>query len=130
MKRKLKVICAVSVVVGIVMVFVLVGGFYYALRQENLNLTKGNLVYLQETIAAYKQDAEKAGKTNVYPETLKALVDENYLANADLRELTDGAVVEYFKPTNANDPSAFILKATVGRDVFLCPLSGPVQFQK
>lgn len=130
MKNKKKIIFFVFSIIVVAVASLFVGGIHFALKQEQLNLTKGNLAYLQKAVAAYKQDAETAGKTNVYPETLRSLVDENYLNNADLSELTDGAVVEYFKPTSANEPSAFILKATVGHDVFLCPLSGPVQFQK
>jgi len=102
----------------------------HALRQEQLNLTRGNLVYLQKAVGAYKQDAEKAGKASVYPETLRSLVDENYINNPELRELTDGALVEYFKPKQTNNPSEIILKATIGSDVYVCPLSGPVERQK
>ncbi len=129
MKNKKTITFLILAIIVIAIASLLVGGFFYALRQENLKLTRGNLVYLQETIAAYKQDAEKAGKASVYPETLKALVDENYLANADLRELTEGAVVEYFKPKQTNNPSEILLKATVGSDIYVCPLTGPVKRQ-
>ena len=129
MKNKKTIIFLVLAIIVIAIASLLVGGIHYALRQEQLNMTRGNLAYLQKAIAAYKQDAENAGKASVYPETLRSLVDENYINNPELRELTDGAVVEYFKPTSANDPSAIILKATVGSDVYVCPLSGPVKRQ-
>jgi len=90
-------------------------------------LTKGNLAYLQKVILTYKQDSEKSGKVNIYPETLRALVDENYLSNADIAELTNGAVVEYFKPMNNSNLTVIILRATVGRVVYVCPLSGPIR---
>ncbi len=129
MKNKKTIIFLVLAIIVIAIASLLVGGIHYALREEQLKMTIGNLAYLQKAIVMYKQDAEKAGKAGLYPETLKSLVDENYLNNADLRELTDGAVVEYFKPMRANDPSAIILKATIGGDVYECPLDGPVKRQ-
>ena len=117
------------IILFIAIASLIVGGINYALRQERLNKTMGNMAYLQKAILAYKQDAEKAGNTSVYPETLRSLVDANYLNNAELMELTDGVLIEYFKPMGANNPSEIILKATVGSDVYVCPLSGPVKHQ-
>lgn len=128
--KNIKTIILLILGIIVIAISLLVGGIHYALRQEQLNLTRGNLAYLQKAIVAYMQDAEKAGKASVYPETLRSLVDENYINNPELRELTDGAVVEYFKPKQTNNSSEIILKATIGSDVYVCPLSGPVERKK
>jgi len=100
------------------------------LKREEISKINSNLVFLQKAIKQYAADAKQSGKADIYPDSLRSLVEENYLTNTDLADVMEGAEVEYIKPTNASAPSTIIIKARFGKTTLLCPIDGPIQQQK
>lgn len=94
----------------------------FVLKDEESRRIEGNLAYLQKAFQTYASDARKENRAKLFPSTLKELVDENYLNEVELSELTRGVKITYAPP----EENMNVIEARVEGKIYFFALDGPV----